>query len=86
MRLGSVPLALIVSVLAAPILPASAQTPCSVSPHVVGHPANGPRGDNDWYANADRTIRALFAWDFIGRGPNEPYPRAGYIGTSAFPL
>ena len=64
---------------------ASAQTPasaCPTSPHVVGYPAGGPRGNNDWYANADRTIWATFwGWDFVGHGPNEAYPRAGYVAT-----
>lgn len=42
---------------------------CPLSPHVVGYPAGGPRGDNDWYANADRTIWATFwGWDFVLRG------------------
>jgi hypothetical protein len=72
---------LIAALLAVPLRPASAQTPCPVSPHVVRYPATGPRGNNDWYANADRTIWALFGWDFIDRGPKEPYPRAGYIAT-----
>jgi len=63
-----------------------AQTPavsaCPKSPHAIGYPAEGPRGNNDWYANADRTIWATFwGWDFVGHGPNEPYPRAGYVAT-----
>ena len=63
-----------------------AQTPaasaCPTSPHVIGSPAGGPRGNNDWYANADRTIWATFwGWDFVGHGPNEAYPRAGYVAT-----
>lgn len=62
------------------------QTPaasaCHTSPHVIGYPAGGPRGNDDWYANGDRTIWATFwGWDFVGHGPNEAYPRAGYIAT-----
>jgi hypothetical protein len=63
-----------------------AQTPassaCPTSPRVIGYPAGGPRGNNDWYANADRTIWATFwGWDFVGHGPNESYPRADYVAT-----
>lgn len=63
-----------------------AQTPaasaCPTSPRVIGYPAGGPRGNNDWYANADRTIWATFwGWDFVGHGPNEAYPKAGYVAT-----
>ncbi len=47
---------------------------CAVSPHVVGFPAGGPVGNNDWYANKDRTIWATFwGWDFV-RGPDKPDP------------
>ena len=35
-------------------------TGCPISPHVDGYPAGGPIGNNDWYANADRTIWAPF--------------------------
>ncbi len=43
---------------------------CPVTPHVVGYPATGPRGNGDWYANADRTIWATFwGWDFVYRPP-----------------
>lgn len=52
---------------------------CPVSPHVIGYPAGGPSGDNDWYANADRTIWATFwGWDFV-RGPDKPDPKTGYV-------
>jgi hypothetical protein len=54
--------------------------PCPVSPHVTGHPAGRPTGNNDWYANADRTIWATFwGWDFVRRGPDEPDPKTGYV-------
>jgi hypothetical protein len=60
--------------------PLPAAKSCPVSPHVVGYPANGPRGNNDWYANADRTIWATFwGWDFERSGPDEPDPRTGYV-------
>lgn len=53
---------------------------CPVSSHVTGHPAGGPFGNNDWYANADRTIWATFwGWDFVRRGPDEPDPQTGYV-------
>ena len=52
---------------------------CPVSPHVIGHPDGGPTGNNDWYANAERTIWATFwGWDFVRRGPDEPDPKTGY--------
>jgi hypothetical protein len=59
--------------------PASASThdanSCAVSPHVKGHPPGGPIGNDDWYANADRTIWATFwGWDFVRRGPDERDP------------
>jgi hypothetical protein len=55
---------------------------CATSPHVIGYPEGGPRGNNDWYANADRTIWATFwGWDFVGLGPLEAYPREGYVAT-----
>jgi hypothetical protein len=55
---------------------------CATSPHVIGFPEEGPRGNNDWYANANRTIWATFwGWDFVGHGPLESYPRDGYIAT-----
>ena len=48
---------------------------CPVSPHVMGYPAGGPVGNNDWYANKDRTIWATFwGWDFVRRGPDKPDP------------
>lgn len=53
---------------------------CPVSSHVTGHPAGGPTGNNDWYANADRTIWATFwGWDFVRRGPDQPDPKTGYV-------
>jgi len=59
---------------------ASAARACPVTPHVVGHPANGPIGNNDWYANSDRTIWATFwGWDFVRRGPDKPDPKTGYV-------
>jgi hypothetical protein len=52
---------------------------CPVSAHVKGHPSGGPIGNNDWYANADRTIWATsWGWDFVRRGPDEPDPTTGY--------
>ena len=65
--------------------PLLSQTPpaahgCPVSPHVVGYSAGGPRGNNDWYANANRTIWATFwGWDFVRRGPDEPDPKTSYV-------
>jgi hypothetical protein len=54
-------------------------TGCPISPHVDGYPAGGPIGNNDWYANADRTIWAPFwGWDFVRRGPDELDPKTGY--------
>jgi hypothetical protein len=71
-----------VAALAALVQSALAQTParndCPSTPHVVGYPASGPRGNNDWYANANRTIWATFwGWDFV-RGPDEADPKTGY--------
>jgi hypothetical protein len=71
-----------VAALAALVQSAVAQTParndCLITRHVTGYPANGPRGNNDWYANADRTIWATFwGWDFV-RGPDEADPKTGY--------
>ena len=49
--------------------PTIAANACPLSPHVVGYPSGGPRGNNDWYANVDRTIWATFwGWDFVLRG------------------
>jgi hypothetical protein len=53
---------------------------CLITPHVTGHPEGGPIGDNDWYANQDRTIWATFwGWDFVRRGPDEPDAKTGYV-------
>jgi hypothetical protein len=53
---------------------------CPVTPHVAEHPAKGPIGNNDWYANVDRTIWATFwGWDFVRRGPDRPDPKTGYL-------
>jgi hypothetical protein len=85
MTLPRLPLIIPVAALALLQRSAPAQTAasaCPASPHVIGYPAGGPRGNNDWYANADRTIWATFwGWDFVGHGPNEPYPRTGYVAT-----
>lgn len=85
MTLPRLPLIIPVAALALLQRSAPAQTAasaCPTSPHVIGYPAGGPRGNNDWYANADRTIWATFwGWDFVGHGPNEPYPRTGYVAT-----
>jgi hypothetical protein len=75
---------LFVLFLTAPLLSqtSDAANGCPLSKHVIGYPTGGPRGDNDWYANSERTIWATFwGWDFVGRGPKENYPRAGYIAT-----
>src|SRR5271170_5056137 len=62
-----------------PSAPSPAINACPVSPHVVGYPAGGPRGNNDWYANEDRTIWTTFwGWDFVRSGPDEPDPKTGY--------
>jgi len=76
-------LLILVAMLAAPIQSAFAQTSpagnCAITPHVAGYPAPGPRGDNDWYANSDRTIWASFwGWDFVRRGSDQPDPKTGY--------
>lgn len=85
MSLPRAPYIILVAALALWQGPASAPKPktaCATSPHVTGYPAGGPRGDNDWYANTDRTIWATFwGWDFVGHGPNEAYPRTGYVAT-----
>jgi hypothetical protein len=73
---------LFVLLLSAPLL---SQTPdatkgCPLTPHVTGYPLGGPRGNNDWYANADRTIWATFwGWDFVRRGSDKPDARTGYV-------
>ena len=60
--------------------PAPAVNGCPVSRLVVEHPAGGPRVNNAWFANADRTIWATFwGWDFVRRGPDEPDPKPGYV-------
>jgi hypothetical protein len=52
---------------------------CPVSPHVTGHPPSGPTGNNDWYANSDRTIWATFwGWDFVLRGDDQGDPKNGH--------
>jgi hypothetical protein len=85
MRLPRLPLLIPIAALALWQKFAIPQTPpsaCPISPPVIGYPAGGPRGNNDWYANADQTIWATFwGWDFVGHGPNEPYPRAAYLAT-----
>lgn len=85
MRLPRLPLIVLVAALALLHRSAPAQTPaaaCPTSSHVSGHPDGGPAGNNDWYANADRTIWATFwGWNFVGHGPLEAYPRDGYIAT-----
>ena len=53
---------------------------CPVSPHVTGHPPGGPTGNNDWYANADRTIWATFwGWDFVLRGADQLGSKRGQV-------
>jgi hypothetical protein len=53
---------------------------CPVSPHVTGHPPRGPAGNNDWYANANRTIWATFwGWDFVLRGADQVDPKRGHV-------
>jgi hypothetical protein len=60
--------------------PTAGANGCPVTPHVADYPAGGPRGNGDWYANADRTIWATFwGWDFVRRGPDEPDPKTGYV-------
>ena len=60
--------------------PPAAAKSCPVSPHVAGYPSNGPRGNNHWYANADRTIWATFwGWDFVRSGSDEADPQTGYV-------
>jgi hypothetical protein len=55
--------------------PGSVHNNCPISRHVFGYPAGGPVGNNDWYANKDRTIWATFwGWDFVRRGPDKPDP------------
>jgi hypothetical protein len=83
MKPPSLLLVLIAALLTVPVRSVPAQTPhangCPISRHVIGYPAGGPRGDNDWYANADRTIWATFwGWDFV-RGPDQPDARTGYV-------
>jgi len=51
-------------------------TTCPTTPRVSDYPANGPRGNAGWYANADRTIWATFwGWNFALNGPNQPDPK-----------
>ena len=72
----------LVFILITPLLSqtANAAKGCSLSPHVTSYPDGGPRENNDWYANADRTIWATFwGWDFVRRDPDEPDPRTGYV-------
>jgi hypothetical protein len=76
-------LVLIAALLAAPIQSAPQKRAqangCTTSQHVIGYPAGGPRGNNDWYANKDRTIWATFwGWDFV-RGPDQSNPKTGYV-------
>lgn len=56
----------------------STSSHCAVTPFVKDFPPRGPRVNNDWFANHDRTMWAFFwGWDFV-RGPDKPDPKTGY--------